>query len=429
MKSRWLWLVLLANPCLAQDDPAQVPEETRDDLKRELGRNVGERIARLLGSIQQLGSWDEHYGYMVDAVGKVYERNGWQSEEDQFSFEVFREVEKISPLSPRERFDTMIGLFSDRYLLTPEQEAKLRGEMLRMTSEVFSRHSARIAEYAVDAIQTRARGDAITAEQVARWAQLATPVFEDMRGRVNGTAQRFMQELDPEQRALLQRDLSAANRRFGQLDQMRKRWIGGQWRPEDWGIENDPIQVAGMARLAAEKPEAAGEQPADSAAAKAAGLAGSQPPDGHESGASAAEADHAGGAPGGAAKPPPVELKVAAPKPAAAGDRWAQYVQAFIDKFSLDETQQQRAWLIHGEVKQRVDVLTRRYAERRESANRTAAASAPADQAAREQQEQQRLFEQMKRRLERIPTRAQKAKAGAGEIPPPIPLAVQGGKP
>lgn len=397
----WLIVGMLAGAtvALAQDepnDPAQQSESPADQMGK-----LQQKAFRLIGAMQSLGDWDEHYEYVTDATNRIFERNHWDSESDLFALEMVREVGKIPPWATQERFDAALEMVGDRYLLDEGQIATLQSQAIKMNIDLFSKHADRILGYAVEAIETRAAGEPFTPEQVARWVTLAEPVMLDARASVNKFAEDFMEELDPEQRELVQMDLKAANRRMSDMERMTGKWKRGEWDPSDWGMEADPIQNPDLAdgTPAAEtetKPSA--ENPAE---------------------------------PGGVRKPeapagPATEAEQAPPKSAAepeANDPWAQYVRAFIRKYQLDDEQQQRAWIFYRHTKERDEVFARRHDRNvgslrgksdDDASERARAAMSKENE--RRVRETDRLFGQLKQRLERLPTRLQRKNAEPGEI-------------
>jgi hypothetical protein len=437
-------VVLVGQAAVAAAQPPPPPERRDGRALDALRQNV----QKLFGAMRQLSDWDTHRAYIVDAVEKVYARNGWDSEPDAFSLSLIREVSTIPPWSPQERFDKMVQVLSDRYLFDERQEQRLRETMIRESTELFMRHSDRIAQYAVEALQARAAGEAFTPEQIARWVQLAEPVFRDSRQRLTAAAEQFAAELDPDQRELMKADLGAMNRRMGDVEQMTQRWARGEWQPSDWGMEDDPIQLAGEARAGT-----GGEPQPDSVAPPGVGRGQpgvSQPaeprqaspdhrprragPDSEEGASGESVPPGAeGAAPGPAGQSPgisPVRPREAAGArhlaDAASRDPWADYVRRFIEKYRLDEAQQGRAWKIYRDVRTRGDRYEKVYGERIEAARRHAASGddEAAQRTVRETEAQQkaamdRLFEQLKRRLERLPTRAQLRDAGPTPLEPP----------
>jgi len=423
MKLTWL-IVLFVLPAGPADpnNPAagRKPQPRREQPATRPARDrfaeLQQQAARLIGATRQLGDWNEHYGYIMDAVERVYDRNGWTSESDLFSLELLGEVSAIPPWDVRRRFDALTARLAERYVLDEDQTASMRHLLVRESADMFRQHAGRIMQYGLELIQTRAAGEPFTAEQVARWAELARPVFVDSRRRMTEIAREFMEQLEPEQRELVQRDLEAANRRMDAVEKMGDRWARGEWDPRDWGLEEDPIQNGTRA--------AGGEGP-DSAAAAAEQAAGGQ--------ARSPRPARGGGAP--PSEPPVGEgpaveetvqpSKQRGQKPTAGpdSDGWARYVRAFIARYDLNAEQQQKAWLIYRDADERRAAVRKRFDRR--VADVRVAGNADEDKVIREQVEQRerdlgRLFEQLKQRLERLPTRSQRKAAepaGAAETP------------
>jgi len=379
------------------------------------------RLMELLSALRGLGDWNVHYAYLVDAVERTYARNGWDSESDAFSLELIRQVSQIPPWFPQQRFDRAMEIISERYGLGDRQRHHVRDLFLENSWEVFQEHGERILEYAVDAIRTRASGQPFTPEQVARWVQLAQPVFAESRERLNAAVQSLLPELSEDQRELVEQDLRAANRRLADIERLTRRWAAGQWQPADWGLEDDPIQLGlGIRPLG-------GEPPMPSAPAVTDATHVQSP-----FGARAASLEGAAGETAGdesAFSPVPAEML---------RDPWARYVRQFIEKYRLDEAQQSQAWRIYRDQRQKADRRENRYREQRE---RLVRLSANAAQQLRERlaeldrlrnQSLDELFSQLKLRLERIPTRAQRRAWRAAETAtsqPSPPVRVETGGP
>ena len=395
---------------VAQERPA----DPREDENAYAG--FLKNVQKLFDSVRELDDWDTHYALMMDSMEKVFERNEWDSESDAFALSLIGEVNTVPPWQPQDRFEKAMEILSDRYLLDERQEQVLRQTVIRESSGIFMRHSGRIVQYAVDAIQTRAAGEPFTPEQVANWVRLARPVFDDARQRMNVVGKELESELDEDQRALLRADLAAANRRMNDMYRMSQRWERGEWTADDWGMEEDPIQLSGTV-----PPEPDGDQPADSrertVTRRPRPAVNPRPPVASDGEPSERPEDAVVGG------DRPQQTLVT---PVEDNSPWAQYVRDFIRRYQLDESQQSRAWKIYRDVKTRGENYRKRFGERIESARRRAATAA--DEAAQArvraaEAEQKtaldRLFEQLKRRLDRLPTRAQRR--NAKPLPPERP--------
>lgn len=409
MKRVW-FILTLAAAMTAAAQQVDNAEDRGDEPQRPQPTFI-ENISKMLQAVQTLGPWEQNYEQMMSAVETVFERNDWTSESDQFSLDLIRTVEAIPPFQFQERFDTLIGMLSDRYMLDEEQEMQLRRTMIRESTSMMQRHSGRIMQYTLEAIQTRAAGEPFSAEQVARWAELAGPVFEDGRKRVNIVAREFMQNLDEQQLKIAAADLDAANHRMSRIAELREKWAQGKWNAADWGLEHDPIQSAGEAHLAA---EAAGNSREPTHTESETGMTNTP---------SAVTPKEAADAGGRETTEKPGKSSATRGEPT---DPWARYVAAFIRKYKLDAGQQDRAWSIHDSVKPRVDQLERRHQQRilamrgHSTVATEERTKAETEITTRHEAEMERLFYQMNRRLERLPSTAQKRAADKGELPLPI---------
>jgi hypothetical protein len=456
MRQFALVLLWLTADALAQMPPGAPKPPGMDAPMRE-------KMERIERGLRQLGPWEQQYAYGLAALERVYERNRWNSEPDRFSLWLYSQVEQIPPWNFQQRFDKAIEALGERYVMDVDQRELLRSAITREMMGLVSRHAPRVIDYSVEVIETRARSEPFTAEQVARWSKLAEPVFNEARQRLENVATELMSELRPDQQELIKADLEAAWGRLERIDQLRREWSRGNWSAADWGLDGDPIQTAGEERLARQR----GADPSAPAPLSAAPVISGQnavsqgqtainpagqpsiaptpaaPPGMNPSGmpdpqASPAPvtANHPTAAtiqqPGWPA--PPIEYStprsaaarrtvVGAPAPEAE-DEWSGYTRAFIQKYKLNDQQQQQAWRVYREAKERGDRTRQRFAPQIEAA-RTRAQANTADAAAAKsslelEQKQSaalnRAFEGMKDRLERIPTRAQRRNASPGEI-------------
>lgn len=426
---RRMLLPLLLSGAWCATSLAQTPPADADEAERRAQRSsIFQKAQQIIGSTRQFKNWDMEAELITDAIERVYERNRWDSESDRFSLDLAREVSTIPPWQPDQRFARMLDIVSDRYLLDDDQKAKLQSIFIQKSFEVFAQHADTILDYSMDVIRTRAAGEPFTPEKVARWTEMAEPVMEAALRGVNEGAREFLDELDPEQRQLVEADLDAANRRLGDVREMTQKWKRGEWDPHDWGMEDDPIQLGAAAGPDGEAQLVGGQRQAedahDAALREAANQQGEpdQPdlvPDvdrapGEGSSDSprgaAGAGDASGGHPARAGDPTPGK-RPGTKAGAEPQDAWAQYVREFIARYKLNDEQQQRCWLIHKDARDRADVFEKRH-ERRCAA---VASDAAATQKLKEQwkQDQERLFERMKTRLEALPTRAQRKAAEA----------------
>ncbi len=394
---RWLLTIVLAGAACAQNGPPEGPRGGRmRDPGEEAPRPLFEQFRTMMRAVRELGPWEQQHAYIQSALTDVYQQNGWTSESDQFSFQLIDAVHSVPPWDFQGRMDTLFGLVSDRYLLDEEQEQMLRERSFEALRDVFMAHAADALPVFTEFVQTRASGVGFTPEQVARWAQTLAPMSETARRRFTGVMNEMLPTLDPTQQELLRSDMAAAERRLERVTEMRQRWAQGQWSPSDWGLDRDPIQQ-----------RAAIQRPADVTAAPEDGAAQPPLPARGERAAGAAEGGSPEPAPAGA-----VEPGRRASAAAADPDPWARHVREFIAKYGLDDAQQQSAWAAYRSVAQRRDLLRKRQQQQEEAAaRRGGVGAANASLGQRYDAAVERLFGQLKKRLEGLPTRAQRRAA------------------
>lgn len=449
----------------AREELRKIPRSRREQM--QAGGN------RVMEELRRAGPWEEQYGMMMDSLQRVFERNEWTSESDQFALDMVAHVEAIPPWEFQERFEAISGLIRDRYNLDPEQEETLRAMFMKEMIRTFAQHGDRIFEYSAELLKTRADRAAITPEQVQRWAEIGRPVIDDVRQRMEQMVEAFSAELRPEQREVLERDAKAAFRRVDRVSELARGWAKGEWRADDWGMEEDPIQTEGeregryggkpedATRREANESREAGE--VDAAGRRAERRTGGVNPDedeeieqrvderrrrieaerearrsrgdredprrerrtGEDEHRESAEPDRAmeesaerGARSGREMDPPRPERREEPGRGKEPDDEWGKYVKSFIAKYKLDEGQQSRAWVIYRDLKQRGDKMrtridgivkpleaqlgtTKDAAGRERLQSQIASAKKPLDQ----------MFEDLKRRLEGLPTRAQRKEA------------------
>lgn len=356
-------------------------------------------VRRLFESFGQADNWAAESEHLMAALERVFERNGWDTEADRFSLELAREVSVVPPWQLRERFDVLGTRLADRYALTAEQDEQLRRLVVREWQDVFARHAGALLPVVFDAFQSRLAGEPFTPEQIQRWSRVLDPVFEDGRQRFDAAAAEFMDKLTPEQQELALADVAAANRRLDRIKELGPAWWRGEWDPADWGLDEDPIQ----------RGEALAERSSEGGGVES----GLPLPSEGRTGAERELAAAAGRRPVGGVTS----------RPAGGDDPWAEYVREFIRRYGLDAAQQQRAWIIHDSACERRDFHGRRYERRREqlgrageTADREAAAARLAELEQTWGRTQEMVFETLRRRLDRLPTRSQRANA----LPPRV---------
>ena len=419
-----LLVLTLQAPPAGPHEIADNQPHSRHPTNHLLANTLEWATRRVLDGIENQVDWDEQNAYALAAIERLYELQGWNSEHDLFTLDVYREMSTLRPWQVSEQFDVLAGRCADRYMLDDTQTQILHDLLVRETCTLFVRHAGELLPLMAEVAHTRLNGQPFTTEQVTEWTHVLDPIFYDGRERVSAIAAELLEVFDPQQQELLLADLDETNRRLDRIQELGRLWWHGDWEPADWGLDQDPVQLGehrGALRPHSTAPPA---EPADRDEHSFA--ADSVAPRRNKT--LAPNTDH------------PLTSQPAKARPDEL-DAWTQFVRDFIARYHLDEAQQQRAWIIHRTTCERRDLLEERFARRRTQLSQAASPSAGEAFVTRQSELEQShaatrdlLFEAMKRRLERLPTRAQRRDAteppasrpARPEYPRPVPADLSG---
>lgn len=170
-----------------------------------------------------------------------------------------------------------------------------------------------------------------------------------------------------DRRELIDRDMASFDRRRQHILKMGARWMNNEWKPEDWGLQNDPIHRAALANATA--------QAAVSEAAKGAAIPKPTEP-----------------------AAPPIPTRWVAHKP----PTWIAYVEDFRKKYNLDAGQIAAVESIHAELLLRANDYLEQHKEK--------LLPIPEDKrdADRGFEPIKQWFKELQERLDAVPTSAQR---------------------
>jgi len=302
---------------------------------------------------QQLGDWSEQYELISDAIENIWTQNGWNNEADLWAKNTALEISKIPPWQFQERMQSFSDQISKRYSLDADQVNQFHNQINKEMFYMGMKYAPVGLKQAMEALDTRAQGKPFTPEQIARWVKESDPLIDDWQKDIKRITSEFKSSLTPQQQKILDRDLSSVDKRVHRFLELRLDWRDGKWRAEDWGLQNDPIHAQDNLR------------------------------------------------PSGIAHSLPV-LSTAVPHDEST---WEKYVKAFIKLYNLDESQQNTCTSILN------DLVTQ--ARKYRQSHKVEIEKVPA--AKRPQHALWapilRMFEELKSRLNYIPTKAQQRQA------------------
>lgn len=261
---------------------------------------------------------------------------------------------------------------AQRYNLNPHQEKYTRALMTRRVKAFLGDHESELRNLLAEMFAARLTGRA-DAESARRWAQSARPIFEQARKVILDGNKNWRQILTDEQKKMHDRDLRDMEKTFTQLHKRFDRWALGDF---------DKFRE-GFARRGSKNARSSARDPRNGLAALSRAVVGR-------------------------------------PYRANREDAWDAYVRRFIREHTLDDSQQQSALAILKECKGNATSYRQSHDEEttkiRLRMRELVAAGASADEKAKARDELRSLsrpiidiYNQLRARLDAIPTKAQKA--------------------
>ncbi len=226
---------LAAHLALAQTAPNST--DSNNPIERE------QRLAERLGTeLQRLGDWSSQVDPMDSFVERIWAENEWNTESDLFAKRLNQELVRIPPWEIRRRMSKLAELTSQRYGFSPAQSFRFQARLYSEAFGFLGRHADILSRQVGEYVQRRIQHLPLTPQDVQRWTRESDPIMSDLLNRFNRTADALKQNMNEEQRALLEKDRASFDRQMQFWESKRAAWAKGEWRPEDWGMENDAIQ-------------------------------------------------------------------------------------------------------------------------------------------------------------------------------------------
>lgn len=348
--------------------------------------------------------------------------------------------------------DNYAMLLVRKYDLDDRQTDYTKQLLRARTKDFFSRHESEVRELMDQLFSARA-GTNLTQEDLMNWGRRVSPLFEEAKHVIVESNDQWRQVLNEEQRRIHDKDLALMAESFESTGYQLDRIVTGEMTIEEF---RNPMRLTRPARPSSPAPAApqvvAGE-PVPHVRVPA--TVPQQPPP-----AQPGQVEEDGGAvaiPPGQQPPvvrprpqPPSQPPAARPptpqpqppgsrgepaRPASDKDfagKWEQYVRSFIARYELDEGQSQKAMtylkdcVTQGERymqtrQDQIDKLDQEIANlaKSQAKDRAAQAARFAEQRKKLLDPLDRIFEQqLKPRLDRLPTRAQRAAAEKADKKP-----------
>jgi len=263
-----------------------------------------------------------------------------------------------------------------RYNLRPEQEEFTRKLMASRIRAFLDKYEDEIRSLFTEAIKYQMSGETPSPETVKAWAERVNPMFEEAKRQIIEANEEFRQILSDEQKKIHDIDLKVMKRNFEVTEKRLSRWSAGGYDPN-------------VDRI----------------------VPGSRGP---RNGPRAPKGQNAKG--------PRKHPKIVGPRPGSVEhtiDYWDMYVRRFIERYQLDAAQREKAMAILDESKKRAreySVSHKEDIEKLRAKLRELWGKPKMRQerlAVRKQLQElnkpvRDIFAEMRRRLEQIPTDAQR---------------------
>ncbi|MEW6251285.1 MAG: hypothetical protein AB1716_11605 [Planctomycetota bacterium] len=287
--------------------------------------------------------------------------------------------------------DRMTDEMAELYNFNGEQLDATRAIIKQRFPEWLQQNRTQIQPLINEYVEALLGGEPPAADEVADWALRAQPLVGEFRALIQQTTDELRTFMTPEQEVLLNGQLAAMDVGMNFMQQRLDVWAHGGYDPEvDWHRSPD-------FREKQRERERQLKMQAEIAKEAAMGV----------------QSSTAQPQPGAAAGPPKPAGR--SPLDATATDDWVAYVEAFIRRYELNDAQQNRAREIlrvkqtekdkylrtKADDIQRIDGLSKRATTDEQRAQ-------VAEELQRVRQPLERMFQDLKDRLDRLPTPSQK---------------------
>ncbi len=198
------------------------------------------RIARAARQMSKLGDWDKQVPSIEKSLDRFWEENDWNDEADLFALEAVRGVAEIPPWEISRRVEFLTGEFGARYGMNQSQIGDLQSQCYQMIGAVAIRHGGTMFKHVSEMVESLQAGEPVTPEDIARWVDEGEGAIEFAHQQIENINERIATDMNDKQREVFLRDLASYRKRMERFEDMRERWKAGGWHPREWGLEEIP---------------------------------------------------------------------------------------------------------------------------------------------------------------------------------------------
>jgi len=137
--------------------------------------------------------------------------------------------------NPEMMINRSVQQASRRYNLTPEQEEVARKLTTDGVNAFLDKHESELRSLIGEALRARMSGQPPTAEEVKKWTERAAPLFEEAKKAILEGNRQFREVLTDEQKKGFDADQKLIEQQFAATGEMFERWKKGDFDPvNDW---------------------------------------------------------------------------------------------------------------------------------------------------------------------------------------------------
>jgi hypothetical protein len=321
------------------------------------------KLGEMISQMGELGDWEMLQADIANSLENIFEKKGWTNSRDDFFRGLLTEAISHPPGAMRQRLESISGLLQQRYHISDEDRLGVEGDIFREIMFFFSGNMREISGQMNELVEMNRRGELLNAEVIAKLAQRAVKIRPARQQRVKAIMESIRRRVPEGYRDTFEQDYKHIfETRLPEVHSMEDQWARGQWSPADWGLDKHPLYADNPARL-----------------------------------------------------------KLPGVKPAEPSS-WAKYVEAFIQKFELEEAQQVTAWSVLRDLEPKaMQLASAAEIDAAKAADSEPKVPAKAAKAAVEQEPSvpdpiEQLFDQFVIRLETIPTDSQRQRVASASL-------------
>lgn len=205
-----------------------------------------QRLSQEIDSkIRRLGPWeDQHEEFTKTFRREIMDGASINPDTEQYFEKLVLETNKRPPWDFSGRINTVSDLIAERYNLGENEKRNFRRLLIGQNIKLGLKYGPDVMRLTNKILDARLSGEPITSQQVAKWTKKLRPMLEQALQETMRDLRPHIKTLSPEQQEAINSDLKVVSHHMdGLLTKMKTKWERGKWEASDWGLEDDPVQM------------------------------------------------------------------------------------------------------------------------------------------------------------------------------------------